>query len=107
MLHDLHAIDPEEKIKGRGRPLMRQPVEQGLQVVQLAFVEPLTEFPDDGTKGGAILLAPARVALACAGALAFDLAQRLAVHRWWPAWSMHRERSGVLHPHGAARQGML
>ena len=73
-MHDLRAIDPEEKIEGRGRSFMRQPVEEGLQVVQLAFVEPLTELPDERTKGCAILLAPGRVTQVRAVASAFDLA---------------------------------
>jgi hypothetical protein len=54
-LHDLYAINPEEEIERRGRRLVWQPVEEGLQVVQPAFVEPLTEVSDDGTKGRAIL----------------------------------------------------
>jgi hypothetical protein len=54
-LHDLYAINPEEEIERGGRRLVWQPVEEGLQVVQPAFVEPLTEVSDDGTKGRAIL----------------------------------------------------
>jgi len=73
-LHDLHAIDPEKKIEGSCGPLMRQRVEQGLEVVQPAFVEHLTEFPDDRTKESPILLPPGRVAYVCTVTIAVDLA---------------------------------
>ena len=38
-LHDLHTINSEKKIEGGFGPLVRQCVEQGLEVVQAAFVE--------------------------------------------------------------------
>jgi hypothetical protein len=72
-LHDLHAIDPEKKIEGGLGPLVRQRVEQGLEVVQPAFVEHVTEFPDDGAKNCPILLPPGRVAYVPTVALAVNL----------------------------------
>ena len=73
-LHDLCAINPEKKIEGGFGPLVRQCVEQGLEVVQPAFVEHLTEFPDDRAKDGPILLPPGRVAYVRTVAVAVDLA---------------------------------
>ena len=73
-LHDLRAIDPKKKIEGGFGPLGRQRVEQGLEVVQPAFVEHLTEFPDDGAKDCPILLPPGRVAYVRTVAVAVDLA---------------------------------
>ena len=61
-MHDLRAIDPEKKIEGGFGPLVRQRVEQGLEVVQPAFVEHLTEFPDERAKECPILLPPRSVA---------------------------------------------
>jgi len=70
-LHDLCTIDPEKKIEGGIGPLVRQRVEQGLEVVQPAFVEHLTEFPDERTEDGPILLPPGRIA--CVRTIAVDL----------------------------------
>jgi hypothetical protein len=72
-LHDLRAIEPKKKIEGGFRPLMRQRVEQGLEVVQPAFVEHLTEFPDDRAKDSPILLPPGRVTYVGMIAVAVDL----------------------------------
>ena len=73
-LHNLHAIDPKKKIEGGFGPLVRQCVEQGREVVQAAFVEPLTEFPDERAKAGPILLPPARVAYVRTVAVTVNLA---------------------------------
>jgi hypothetical protein len=72
-LHDLCAIEPKKKIEGGGRPLVWQRVEQGLEVVQPAFVEHLTEFPDDRAKDSPILLPPGRVTYVGMIAVAVDL----------------------------------
>jgi hypothetical protein len=72
-LHDLRAIDPKKKIEGGFRPLVRQRVEQGLEIVQPAFVEHLTEFPDDRTKDGPILSPSGRVTYVGTVAVAVDL----------------------------------
>jgi hypothetical protein len=72
-LHDLRAIDPKKKVEGRCGPLVRQRVQQGLEVVQPAFVEHLTEGSDDGAKDGPILLPPGRVTYAGTVAVAVDL----------------------------------
>jgi hypothetical protein len=73
-LHDLRAIDPKKKIERGFRPLGRQRVEQGLKVVQAAFVEHLAEFPDKRTIDRPILLSPGRVAYARPVAVTIDLA---------------------------------
>ena len=61
-MHDLHTINSEKKIEGGFGPLVRQCVEQGLEVVQAAFVEHLTEFPNERAKECPILLPPGCVA---------------------------------------------
>jgi hypothetical protein len=71
-LHDLRAIDPKKKIEGGGGPLVRQRVEQSLEVVQPAFVEHLTECPNDRAKAGPILLPPGRVTYVGTVAVAVD-----------------------------------
>ena len=71
-MHDLHAINSEKKIEGGFGPLVRQCVEQGLEVVQAAFVEHLTELPNERAKECPILLPPGRVAWVCT--VAVDLA---------------------------------
>jgi len=70
-LHNLHAIDSEKKIEGGFGPLVRQRVEYGLEVVQPAFVQHLTKFPDERAKDCPILLSPRRVA--CVRTVAVDL----------------------------------
>jgi len=72
-LHDLGTIDPEKKIEGGCGPLIRQRMEQSLEVMQPAFVEHLTEIPEDGAKDCPILLPPGRVAYVRPVAVAFDL----------------------------------
>ena len=72
-LHDLRAIDPKKKIAGGGGSLVRQRVEQGFQVMQPAFVEHLTEFPDERAKASLILLPPGRRAYVRPVAFAVDL----------------------------------
>jgi hypothetical protein len=61
-LHDLRAIDPKKKIERGFGSLGRQRVEQGLKVVQPAFVKHLTEFPDKRAIDGPISLSPGGVA---------------------------------------------
>ena len=72
-MHDLRAIDPEKKIEGGFGPLVRQRVEQGLEVVQPAFVEHMTEFPDDGAKACPILLPSWHIAYVRPVTIAFNL----------------------------------
>jgi hypothetical protein len=72
-LHDLRAIDPKKKIERGFGSLGRQRMEQGLKVVQPAFVEHVTEFPDKRAIDGAILLPPESIAYVRAVAVTIDL----------------------------------
>src|SRR4029450_4264044 len=102
-LHDLHTIDSKEKIEGGCGPLVRQRVEQSFEVMQPAFVEPLTEFPDDGAKTCPILLPPGRIAYVRMVAVAFHLEERPAMHNRLPTPSMHWKLCDISHAHRDTR----